>query len=406
MSASATRRWFLVHKWTSLVCTAFLLVICITGLPLIFMSEINALIPMPSREPTLTLPGDMRAVSVDHMIGIARARFPGEMITSVNLDDDDPVTFIRMVPSFSAGQYKLLHWLKFDSRTGEVINTSEQFEQDVKASGSLHISKSVDTFLSVMVALHVDWYAKLPGQLFLGFMALLFVVAIVSGLVLYSPFMKKLPFGTVRADRSARLKWLDLHNLLAIVTLAWAIVIGTTGAINEVARPLLQHWMTTDVQAAWAPYRGHVPPEQNTLASAQAALDTARRTLPGMTIRSIVFPRPDFGSVYHYWFWANGNTPLTARLSTAVLIDAKTGELTKVLEMPWYLRMLELSRPLHFGDYGGLPLKIIWAVLDLLTICVLGSGLYLWIARRQQTKERLQKLILAHTAGAPNEVPS
>ncbi len=74
--------------------------------------------------------------------------------------------------------------------------------------------------------------------------------------------------------------------------------------------------------------------------------------------------------------------------------------------MPWYLRVLELSRPLHFGDYGGLPLKIIWAVLDLLTIFVLGGGLYLWIARRQQAKERLERLIRAHSACALDKVPS
>jgi uncharacterized iron-regulated membrane protein len=36
---------------------------------------------------------------------------------------------------------------------------------------------------------------------------------------------------------------------------------------------------------------------------------------------------------------------------------------------------------LHFGDYGGMPLKIIWALLDLVTLMVLGSGLYLWTAR-------------------------
>jgi uncharacterized iron-regulated membrane protein len=49
--------------------------------------------------------------------------------------------------------------------------------------------------------------------------------------------------------------------------------------------------------------------------------------------------------------------------------------------LPLYLRALEISRPLHFGDYGGLPLKIIWALLDVITIVVFGSGLYLWLAR-------------------------
>jgi uncharacterized iron-regulated membrane protein len=45
------------------------------------------------------------------------------------------------------------------------------------------------------------------------------------------------------------------------------------------------------------------------------------------------------------------------------------------------VKTLLLSQPLHFGDYGGLPLKILWALLDILTIVILGSGVYLWLKR-------------------------
>ena len=45
--------------------------------------------------------------------------------------------------------------------------------------------------------------------------------------------MKKLDFGTVRYNRSRRLKWLDLHNLLGIVIAAWLLVVGITGVMNE-----------------------------------------------------------------------------------------------------------------------------------------------------------------------------
>ncbi len=41
-----------------------------------------------------------------------------------------------------------------------------------------------------------------------------------------------------------------------------------------------------------------------------------------------------------------------------------------------------ISQPLHFGDYGGMPLKILWAILDIMTIMVLGTGVYLWLRRR------------------------
>ena len=50
---------------------------------------------------------------------------------------------------------------------------------------------------------------------------------------------------------------------------------------------------------------------------------------------------------------------------------------------PWSFYVLKLSQPLHFGDDGGLPLQIIWALLDIASIIVLGSGLYLWLARRK-----------------------
>jgi len=50
--------------------------------------------------------------------------------------------------------------------------------------------------------------------------------------------------------------------------------------------------------------------------------------------------------------------------------------------MPWYVSTLFLSQPLHFGDYGEMP-NIIWAVLDLITIIVLATGVYLWLRRRR-----------------------
>ena len=60
-----------------------------------------------------------------------------------------------------------------------------------------------------------------------------------------------------------------------------------------------------------------------------------------------------------------------------------TAQVTDSRTLPWYLVALLVSQPLHFGDYGGLPMKVIWALLDLITIVVLGSGLYLWWAKRR-----------------------
>ena len=72
------------------------------------------------------------------------------------------------------------------------------------------------------------------------------------------------------------------------------------------------------------------------------------------------------------------------------MLDAETGQLVTARGLPWYLRALQVSRPLHFGDYGGLPLKIIWALLDLAAILVLASGVYLWLGKRRPSRNVAQ----------------
>ena len=41
MNARSLRTWSWLHKWSSLVSTLFLLVLCLTGLPLIFHHQIG-----------------------------------------------------------------------------------------------------------------------------------------------------------------------------------------------------------------------------------------------------------------------------------------------------------------------------------------------------------------------------
>jgi uncharacterized iron-regulated membrane protein len=393
MRIRTLRIWAAIHKWTSLVSTLFLLVICLTGLPLVFSDEIDHWLEPHAYA---DLPADTPTADLDRLVTASRALFPNEIVSSIFVDDDEPQILVWMAPSWDALKQdpKALHAVRFDARTGQMLERAPSL-----ADGS-------KSFMGIVRSLHTDLFAGLPGELFLGLMALLFVMAIVSGIVLYAPFARKLEFGTVRTGRSSRLKWLDLHNLLGVVTLAWALVVGSTGLLNELSTPLFALWQQTDVKAMLAPWNGKPPLDPAELGSAEAAYRTAERAAPGMVVTGVTFPGSPFGSPYHYALWAKGDTPLTSRLFSPILVDARSGELTGVLAMPWYLRALEVSRPLHFGDYGGLPLKILWALLDLVTIVVLASGLYLWLSRRRPPIEaRLDELDLtgfvsADTRGA------
>ena len=118
--------------------------------------------------------------------------------------------------------------------------------------------------------------------------------------------------------------------------------------------------------------------------SIDTAMAAAKAAAPGLSPQFIGFPGGAWSSRRHYAIFFQGDTPLTSHVLTPALVDAQTGELTDMRRMPALNQALMLSKPLHFGDYGGLGLKIVWALLDLATIWVLATGLILWWQRRHQ----------------------
>lgn len=362
MTPETLKAWSWVHKWTSLVCTVFMLLLCLTGLPLIFHHEIGHLTGTEVEAPPMP-PGTPEA-DFDAVVAAAQARHPGTVVQYLFRDPDETALWMvalnDRIDATEGG-----HTVAVDARTAQVL-AEPKFDEG---------------FMYWMLRLHVDLFADLPGKLFLGGMGLLLVAAIVSGVVLYPPFMRKLAFGTVRRDRSPRVKWLDLHNLLGAVTLAWALVVGATGVINTWADLVIRYWQFDQMAEMTAPYR-HLPPpaRPGPLGPVVAA---ARAREPAMQLGFIAFPGTLFASPHHHAVFMRGTEPLTARLFKPVLVDAQTAQVTDSRALPWYVTALLVSQPLHFGDYGGLPLKIVWAVLDVITIVVLGSGLYLWWARRR-----------------------
>lgn len=211
MSASALRVWSWVHKWTSLIATVFLLLLCVTGLPLIFHEEIEHAFEAPPRPTGIFVRASSAgtAPSLDDFAAHALARGRGAQVNFVLLDRDQPRVRVGVSDSRRPAPGEG-HTFWFDRHSG----------------AELEPPPPADGFMQVMLRLHTDLYAGLPGTLFLGAMGLLLAASLLSGVVLYAPFTRRLAFGTVRRSHAARTRWLDLHNLLGIVTLVWLTVVG------------------------------------------------------------------------------------------------------------------------------------------------------------------------------------
>lgn len=368
MRVGTIRFWEWTHRWSSLVCTLFLFLLCLTGLPLIFHEEIDAL----TGELAVSGQGSAHGGQpLDTIVSAALADYRvaaghGGVPLFVGFSQDDPRITVTLGPRPDAPA-AAMRLFTYNRSTGQTLG-------ELRQTG----------IMAVIFRLHVDLLAGLPGMLLLGVMGLLFVVALLSGLVLYAPFMRRLPFGTLRRGR--RTGMLDEHNLLGAVILGWALVIGLTGAINAFADPLVALWRQRELAtmvAASGDTSGPAPAHGASLDQAMAAAQAAQ---PGLSPQFIGFPGGAWSSTHHYAIFFQGDTPLTSHLLTPALVDAETGKLADIRPMPLSMQALMLSRPLHFGDYGGPALKIVWALLDLATMRVLWSGLLLWWGKRRSAR--------------------
>jgi len=335
--------------------------LCLTGLPLIFHDEIDGALNTNEWRPAN--PGGP-LLDLDVLLGIALGQRPGDVPIFMSFDVDRPVVNVTTGASPTVAGSEM-HFASFDRTSGDLVPPANVGE------GVMHF----------LLQLHTDMFLGLPGMLFLGLMGFLFAIAVVSGVVLYGPFMRRLDFGTIRVNRPGRAKWLDYHNFFGIVTLAWALTVGLTGVVNTLENPVISYWRQ-DALADLIKQTSGTSGQASRTASLDHAVAAAVSAATNMELQFVAFPGSAYSTGTHYAIFLHGRSPLTEHIITPALVNAETGRFDGLREMPWYVKTLALSRPLHFGDYGGLPLKIIWAVLDIVTIVVIGTGLYLWFKKK------------------------
>jgi uncharacterized iron-regulated membrane protein len=140
MRARTIKIWHLVHKWTSLVCTLFLLMLCLTGLPLIFYEEIDHLTGnIPTAEP---MPPGTPLAPADRIVAEAHALFPTERVHYLSWDEHEPdlVYATLQAPGAPPDEFR---FLAFDARTAKLL-----LEPNYNSG-----------FMHVMLTLHIDLFA-------------------------------------------------------------------------------------------------------------------------------------------------------------------------------------------------------------------------------------------------------
>lgn len=371
---NGTSRWFRfnlwLHRWTSLIATLPFLILCLTGTVLIFHHEIDeALGVVPTAQGLEGSAAQPLAKAVDNLL----AKFPRERVLSVGIDAAEHpgvlllVTAPNQAKSFNDARLRFAH-----------LATAELTDE-----ASLDADKTLTGFL---LDLHARWFLGPLGELIGALIALLVLLSLLSGLVVYAPYVKRIAFGVLRRGRGARLLQIDLHNFAGALVLGWALVVTVTGFLLGFGTIAQFVWQQTELTALKQQYAGAPVDSRRPPVDVDRVHAATAAALPaGWHVVSMIFPNTDFSTERHYSVLVAGEG-LDKRLFRVALVDAESGQVSTPVQLPWYLKAIFVAQPLHFGDYGGLALKLLWTACTWLTLFITANGAWLWWDRRRKRR--------------------
>ncbi len=370
-----TARWlWRIHQVTGLATGIFLIVIMWSGAAAVFLPEMDGLIsPAPSRvEPRgeMNLTKGYDAVRNDvfaqydhaHVNRILVPKAPDEPMVVYADGPLEGYTGLKKAAALWALEYTV------DPYSGEI----------------LYVRDFYNTFGFWLRNLHVRLFDGLYGREIVGVFGLTLLISSMTGLVIYGRFMANAFLGMVRG-RTLRIASGDFHKFMGVAVLGFNVVIAATG-----------FWIGW--QHHLAPSMGFERPDQYDrepvveeaedealLPDVDAVLAAGREAMPAM--------KPNILRFSHHGerlATVTGSLPGRAyyRYSATVVMDKASLEVLHSYnpqEGSPGEKLYYAQEALHFGDFGGWPVKTVYLLAGIAsgTLGVTGFLVYFGRAARK-----------------------
>ncbi|MCG8392126.1 MAG: PepSY domain-containing protein [Pseudomonadales bacterium] len=227
------------------------------------------------------------------------------------------------------------------------------------------------------------------GMTLMGLISVIYGAALFSGLIIHWSKIRK-EFFALKHEGNLRRYWKNLHNVIGVISFPFHLIMSVTGAAMGmftvvaillgvlVFGPQLRAVIEEET-AVWPA----VESQDESVAMAPMAdyLSAARHELPDMRI--------DWVEIRGYgdaagWLDVAGSLPGYIGHHVHVVLDPTMAPL-KVIEpgaRSFNFDALSPVYALHFGDYGGLGVKLLYFAMGLLGSLLFVSGNILWCERR------------------------
>ena len=369
-----------IHRWVSLICAVFLLLLTVTGIGLLFRREINAANTMNM----MTTDGAMSIGEIWEGLtdGLERvgAAYSGKQIVAATPDAGSGTINFRLGSGNKSEAAQLRmggEQVMYDVRTGDMMSRKER----------KYRSKLVKDIMFKIHILHVQLGLGVAGRYFLTFMCFLSIIAIISGFFIYAPMMKGVRFGIMRRQ-STRLYYSDMHKVFSVAAATFAgllsvsalmIVAYSVGVADyREAAPVMaaEHYEAARADGG----------DEARIISAADALARAGAEHPDMVAISVLMPSA--GDDFYIVQMTEPPKKMTNfMLGEMVFVpkDASTSAAPYLAPMPAWIKLASSALNLHIHSHDLFIQKIIWAVYLIFTVIMIVSGLMVHSTRWKNT---------------------
>lgn len=354
----ASRVWWSVHQWVGLKLSILLSFIFLTGTLAVFSNEIDWVLRPAMRVDASTVSGPVNWAGAARAIS---AYAPDARINSLDGPIDRGFAVVATVKQPDGA----LGFVYAHPTTGMV-------QGDGHWVGAKRILRNMHRHLMMPVKY---------GVVVVSSLSILLLITLATSLVVYKKwwrgFFKPMRFTDPRAA------WGDFHRLAGVWSLWFVALIALTGLwyLAEATAFRSPPLPKTKVAATKLSTPGIAGRLEASLAAAQAAN-------PDLRIKRIIFPSEKLGA---FQFQGQDRAILVRDRANAVWTKVDTGEVKLVTDgrdLDVHQRISEMADPLHFGDFAGLPTKLIWFAFGASLTALSVSGVAIFGLRLAKTERR------------------
>ncbi len=373
-----------VHTWTGIVSGLFLFIAFYAGAITMFKG--------PLQEWSSPPPSLGEVTSLD--------RSP-ELVERVLAEYPDARGGYEIILDNSARYPARMTW-ELPSPDAHDHDLPEFMHANLAADGSLVVGSSgVSPVGQLVDDLHRQVGLLLPHGIampIMGVVALLYGVALVSGVIVLLPTLVSDLFA-FRLGKNLKRMWLDFHNLLGIFSLPFHLIMALTSVVFAFHDQIYgaQELLVFNGNNAFIERQRGVPSE---------VADAQERLAPAAIVARLKEQQPDFvprRMIYNgagqpgpalVVFGDNPRYGMRSPDGGVVGLDPYSGEILMTDYMPGMQSAVGASITsfftLHFGSYGGSPVRWTYFLLGLGGAVLFYTGNLLWLeTRRKKLKKSL-----------------